>query len=410
MPPSKACATAKPSACAASAQEWRALPAALALLALTGCATSPGPTSPKGTAPAPAPPAHEAALPKQAAAAPPRQAPDFPYAKFRAYGRQEAKALWERARNGQRAAPAPAAPGQPKPGFSEYAQFDAYADQRAQQAKDEFFKGRYNRSRARLPENVERWRSAPDIANPGPDLANFPNSAFTLPQGRAYVEISPFTYYGAAKSTPAQYNAEFLLRYGATDDIELRVFGNGVSWMGGANATWGFSPIAFDTKIQLWTEKQDYFLPAAGFEAYIQTQWLGSAAFNGGTQPSFTFNFDQSLPFDIDLEYNLGVTRVQDSTGHNDWEFSFQWGLQRDLFNKDFAVFVHGFYNAMTLPRLPTTQAAFSTKGNQLTQNAVGAGFVWTVNSRLAVFGQTSGGTTQFTPSIISMLGFAAAF
>ena len=25
------------------------------------------------------------------------------------------------------------------------------------------------------------------IRTPGPDLANFPNSAFTLPQGRAYV-------------------------------------------------------------------------------------------------------------------------------------------------------------------------------------------------------------------------------
>lgn len=250
----------------------------------------------------------------------------------------------------------------------------------------------------------------PDIANPGPDLANYPNSAFTLPRGRAYVEISPFTYYGAGLATPAQYNTEYLLRYGLIDDIELRLFGNGLSWIGGSSSTWGFSPIAFDTKIHLWAEKPDYFLPAAGFEAYIQTEWLGNAAFNGGTQPSFTFNFDQSLPFDIDLEYNLGVSRFQDIAGENVWDFNFQWGLQRDLFSKDFAVFVHGFYNAATLPRVPNPRIAFSIQSNKLTQNAIGAGFIWTVNRRLAVYGQASGGTTRFTPSLITMLGFAVAF
>jgi hypothetical protein len=64
----------------------------------------------------------------------------------------------------------------------------------------------------------------------------------------------------------------------------------------------------------------------------------------------------------------------------------------------------------MTLPRVPNPQVTFGTKGNKFTQNAVGAGFIWTVNRRLAVYGQTSGGTTQFTPSLISMLGFAVSF
>ncbi|MGH8551102.1 MAG: transporter, partial [Methylococcales bacterium] len=327
------------------------------------------------------------------------------YDPFRAYGRLEARTIWNAARRKSRPDLST-----PSARFSKYREFQAYGTQRAEQAAEEFFKGRYNRSRARLPQNIERWRAKPDIANPGPDLANYPNSAFTLPRGRFYVEISPFTYYGTGLASPAQYNSEFLLRFGATDDIELRLFGNGLSWIGGSNPTWGFSPIAFDTKIQMWTEKPDYFLPAAGFEAYIQTEWLGNAAFNGGTQPSFTFNFDQSLPFDIDLEYNLGLTRFRDISGENVWEFSFQWGLQRDLFNKDFAVFIHGFYNAASLPRVPNPQIPFSTHGNNLTQNAIGAGFIWTVNQHLAVYGQASGGTTQFTPSLITMLGFAVAF
>ncbi|MFZ4701365.1 MAG: transporter, partial [Candidatus Methylumidiphilus sp.] len=247
------------------------------------------------------------------------------------------------------------------------------------------------------------------IANPGPDLANFPNSAFTLPRGRAYIEISPFTYYGSGFASPAQYNAEFLMRYGLTDDIELRLFGNGLSWVGGSEPTWGFSPIAFDTKIQLWTEKPDWFLPAAGFEAYLQTEWLGNKAFNGGTQPSFTFNFDQSLPWEVDFEYNLGATRFQDSIGQNIWEFSFQWAFQRDLFNKDIAVFIHGFYNAASLPRLPNANLPYDAY-KAPTQSATGAGLIWTANKRFAVYGQVSGGMTKFTPSIISLLGFALSF
>ncbi|MDF9391174.1 MULTISPECIES: transporter [Methylococcus] len=288
-----------------------------------------------------------------------------------------------------------------------YEPFETYGSQRAEVVTEAFFKGRYNRSRARLPENVEKWRSQADIGNPGPDLANFPNSAFTLPAGRAYVEFVPFTYYGTSQSSPAQYNTEFLLRYGLTDDIELRLFGNGVAWQGGSNAAWGFAPIAFDTKINVWLEKPEYFLPALGVEAYLQTQWLGSAPFDSGTQPSISFNFDQSLPFDIDLEYNLGVTRTQQTPGQNEWEFVFQWALQRDLFDKDFAAFIHGYYNAMTLPRLPDVQAPVA---DDLTQDAVGAGLIWTVNSRCAMWAQSAAGTTRNSPSLISSIGLALAF
>ncbi|WP_201276328.1 transporter family protein [Methylotetracoccus oryzae] len=326
-------------------------------------------------------------------------------ASFREYGRIEAKTLWNRARTRARSSDTPP----PTRTFVARNDLTALAQEQATDARETFFRGRYNRSRARLPENIERWRSQPDIANPGPDLANFPNSAFTLPAGRAYIEMSPLTFYGTAAGQPVQYNAEYLLRYGLTDDIELRLFGNGPSWMGGARSSAGFAPIAFDTKIQLWTEKPDYYLPAAGFEAYLLTQWFGSAPFNAGTQPSFTFNFDQSLPFEIDFEYNLGATRVQASDGVNVWEFSFQWALQRDLFDEDFAVFIHGFYNAMSLPRLPNVTVPRSFY-DDVKQNAVGAGFIWTANRRFALYGQVSAGTTKFTPSTISMLGFAVSF
>lgn len=294
---------------------------------------------------------------------------------------------------------------------------DVYVKDAAKTVTEEFFRGRYDRSRARLPENIDAWRSKPDIGNPGADLANFPNSAFTLPQGRAYIEMSPLTYYGPARGQGPQFNSEFLLRYGVTDNIEARIFGNGVSWQGTAynvsgynpSAT-GFSPIAFDTKIHLMEEMKDFYLPTVGFEAFIQTQLLGTAAFNQGTTPGFTFNFDQSLPFDIDFEYNLGAIEQVDVVGNKVWQFSFQWAFQRDVLEKNVALFIHGFYNAMTLPRLPTLGVAYNNYGLTPSENAVGAGVIWTPNNRVSFWAQSAGGTTAYTPSVISNIGFAVAF
>lgn len=285
--------------------------------------------------------------------------------------------------------------------------------------KQYFFIGRYDRSRARLPENVDAWRASPNIGNPGPDLANWPNSAFTLPEGRAYIEFEPLSYsaqFTTGATQPAQYAMDFLLRYGLTDDIELRVFGNGPTWtLGNVQAT-NFAPLAFDTKIHVFDEREDLFLPAMGIEAYIQTEWLGSTNTNSGTQPSINLNFDQSLPWEIDFEYNLGAVRTLESTNgfnSNVWELSFQWSLQRDFFEKQVAFFIHGYFNAPSLPRVPNPgkQGKYTlSEANSDDQNVVGAGFIWTVNSRLAVWGQNSFGTNSASPSMLSNVGLALAF
>jgi hypothetical protein len=209
---------------------------------------------------------------------------------------------------------------------------------------------------------------------------------------------------------------DFLLRYGLTDDIELRVFGNGPTRTLGNIQSWNFAPLAFDTKIHVLDEHQELYLPALGIEAYIQTEWLGSTNTNSGTQPSINFNFDQSLPWEIDFEYNLGAVRILqtvDGTNTNVWEFSFQWSLQRDFFDEDFALFLHGYVNAPSLPRVPTAgnpAGASYSSASTYEQNVVGAGFLWTVNSRLAIWGQNSFGTNAATPSLLSNVGFAVSF
>ena len=332
------------------------------------------------------------------------------YAIFREYGRRLGQDMLKEAGYHERLNMREAG------GF--YASLVDYTQVLSKDDQTAFFKGRYDRSRARLPENIERWRSEPDIGNPGADLANWPNSAFTLPQGRVYIEFEPLSFSSAVAvgtPQPVQYSMDYLLRYGLTDNIELRLFGNGPTYTGGSTNSWNFSPLGFDTKIHCWGEQKDIFLPAMGIEAFLQTEWLGNTTTNSGTQPGVSFNFDQSLPFEIDFEYNLGAVRTQDVTSdqkNNVWGFSFQWSLQRDFWDKNLAWFIHGYYNAPSLPRVPNSQGVKSATGNVVgeQQNVVGAGLIWTINSRVSMWGQTSAGTNASTPSMLSNMGFAVAF
>ena len=159
---------------------------------------------------------------------------------------------------------------------------------------------------------------------------------------------------------PAVYQWEYLIRYGLTDNLEFRLFSNGLSVQGAQGkqpAVTGFSPLAFDFKANFWEENTRYHIPAMGVELYIQTTF-GSPAFNAGTQPSINLLFDQSLPLEIGFEYNFGINGVQNSQGQTVYQFSYQWSFQREVV-KDFDVFFHGFYNASALPRfLPFRNSA----------------------------------------------------
>jgi len=256
-------------------------------------------------------------------------------------------------------------------------------------------------------DNQLRRRLKVDIRDPDPDTANFPNGAYTIPKGRVYIENSPLGLYNTSRNgtQPRIYQWEFLFRYGITDNLEFRIFSNGLSHQSAQKhtpAVTGFSPLAFDFKANFWEENTRYFIPAMGIEVYLQTE-LGSSAFNSGTQPSINILFDQSLPFDLNFEYNLGITGVQNDFGQIAYQFSFQWSLQREII-KDFDLFFHGFYNAAALPRLLQFQETASSIP-QIT--VMGVGGIWTVNDRLAVFGSYNFGVTSAAPQTIALMGFA---
>jgi hypothetical protein len=159
-----------------------------------------------------------------------------------------------------------------------------------------------------------------------------------------YIANDPAGFFGASRFIPRIYQWEYLFRYGLTDDLEFRIFSNGMTVQarqGKPAATTGYSPLAFGFKANFWEENTKYHIPAMGAEIYLRTNF-GSPAFNAGTQPSINLLFDQSLPLAINFEYNLGITGVQNLLGQTKYQFSYQWSFQREVVN-DFDIFLQGF-------------------------------------------------------------------
>ena len=251
-----------------------------------------------------------------------------------------------------------------------------------------------------FPEGLdpERSRQPHTIRDPGPDTANYPNSPETLPRGGIYLETSPVFFTGAINGVqPRSYNAEYLLRLGLTDRVEFRLYSSGLTWQAAGNGlpqSTGLSPLTFDTKIHFWEENREWFLPAVGFEAFIQTPW-GSPAFNSGTQPGISMLFRNTLFWGLTAEYNVGMTSDSTQAGLVPIDVV-QWAFTKSI-TDDFDIFVHGFQNESALPRLSA-------------QTVVGAGFIWFPSDRVSVYGNWGAGTDKSGPATTFQLGVAGSF
>lgn len=257
----------------------------------------------------------------------------------------------------------------------------------------------------------------PDITTPGPDMGDFPNSAFTLPKGRSYIEFSPVTLANADRQAPAAYLAPFLLRYGLTDNVEFRVIGNGITHVGGSNPTTGFSPLNLDLKVHLWNDRKEWLIPAVSLEVFLLTPW-GSSQFTAGWEPSLNLNFDLPITKTTNLEWTLGYSGVQEAVNINTSErfiprfnflvpgihravdrnfnqFSAQWAIEQEI-NDRLEVFVHGFHNGAIHLNLGAGEM-------------VGVGGFWKFSPRLMGFGSINTGLTPNLPTCAAQLGFAIA-
>jgi hypothetical protein len=263
------------------------------------------------------------------------------------------------------------------------------------------------------PKGPPPW---PNIDEPGPDLGDFPNSAYTLPRGRSYLEIAPFSLEGPDSQAPSSYSTPFLLRYGVTDDVEFRIFGSGYTHVYGSSPVDGFSPIAFDLKVHCWDDRRDWCIPAMSLEVYIQSTF-GTKAFSGGWQPSVNLNFDLPVTEKTNIEWTIGYSGVQDAvnvvTGEriiprhrseiddvqrenlNVNMLTVQWALEQEITDK-LEVFYHGYYNGAILFQ-------------QGAGTMMGFGLFYKFSPRLMGFGSMNFGLTENLPPLFGQVGFAIA-
>ncbi len=234
------------------------------------------------------------------------------------------------------------------------------------------------------------YAEEPSIKSPGADMANFPNGSFTLPQGSAYAETGG-NYNSKSTYSSEQYNVSYLLRYGLTDNIELRLMSDGYTFVNDGNKTKGISPQTFDIKWHLIDANENLMLPSIAVEFGTQTTWADDA-FKESTLPFLGLNFDNSLPYDIALNYSVGFDSQLNANGNKEYLLALSWAFQRDV-TKDVAVFVNGYTNTLA----------------GLTTSAIGGGGQWTLTERVAVFSNVAAGLTTNTPDVYGLLGFAVA-
>ena len=241
----------------------------------------------------------------------------------------------------------------------------------------------------------------PDIREPGPDSSDFPNSPYTLPRGWNYLETSPVNYTSSVNTLQTEtYNWNYLLRMGLTDRVEFRLYGNGLSWQAaglGQPESTGFSPLVFDTKIHLFDENRELFIPATGLEVYVQTPW-GSPAFDSGTQPGIMLLFLNTLPWGWEVNWNVGLVGDQAAADVGAVRFTdaVQWSFTKGVTER-FAIFLQGFKNQAALPRVAN-------------QTVLGGGMVLNLNRRFTVFGSYNAATDKAGPASTYYIGGAGAF
>ncbi len=192
----------------------------------------------------------------------------------------------------------------------------------------------------------------PDIKNPGLDLGDYPNSAYTIPACACQIEFTPFSIMAEDEYNQPAYFTQFLLRFGLTDDVEFRILGNGFTAVYTEPQMIGFSPIALDAKVHLWDAKREWLLPASSLEVILSTDW-GTPAFCDGYQPSINLNFDLPITDTLTFECTVGYGEVVGlasqrspqggplTTRENVNQVSFSWSFGQDL-TEDLQVFVTG--------------------------------------------------------------------
>jgi hypothetical protein len=236
----------------------------------------------------------------------------------------------------------------------------------------------------------------PDITEPGPDSADFPDSAFAVPTGIVYLETS-LTYASSKGPRVRDYFTNTLVRIGLWEDLELRIASPGIIHENGPEeSVTGVGPLTIGFKQHVWDEVAESGIPAFGVIAQVNVP-TASAGFDDGTAiPTVFCNFDHTLSANSYFEWNLGLSAVHADDGHRFVQGNFLWSLGHEV-NDDITVFFHGFTN------FP------ASSGNQ-EEVVMGPGMIWFVNKRVAVDFSYNFGLTDESLHRLVRLGLSMAF
>ena len=252
-----------------------------------------------------------------------------------------------------------------------------------------------------------------DIRDPDPDTANFPNGAYTLPKGRLYIENSPVGFYAGSRNgnQPPIYQWEYLLRYGLTDNLEFRLFSNGLTYQAGQGkqpAITGYSPLAFDFKANFWEENTRYHIPGHGARG-LPPDHLRIP----GVQQRHPAVHEPALRPEPALRDRLRI-QLRDHGGPE------QSGANRLPVQLPVVVPTPGCQGLRHLlsrllqcgrpAAIPASSRSRLRSARIPNVTVMGLGAIKTVNDRFAIFGSYNFGVTPASPKTIALLGFAVAF
>ncbi len=111
-----------------------------------------------------------------------------------------------------------------------------------------------------------------DVGTPGPDISNFPNSPFTVSQGRFYIETSPVFISGARRGPPAPYNARSPCS-GMDSPIASSCASSRTARPLSAehSPSTGWRPWPGISKPTSGRQNEEYHIPAVGLEVFLLT-------------------------------------------------------------------------------------------------------------------------------------------
>lgn len=253
-----------------------------------------------------------------------------------------------------------------------------------------------------------------DIKDPGPDTADFPDSAFTVPPGAAYLETS-LTYASAKGPVLRDYFTATLIRVGLIQNLELRISTPGliVENTQATTAT-GFGPFTIGFKAHVWDEIEESGIPALGIIGQLTTR-TGSAGFNPATvEPFLFFNFDHTLPSNMEFEWNAGIGVVEADDGDVQATGVFLWALSKE-FTPKLTGFIQGFTIVPTAAVEgesfdPVAGAVLPAVGSNQPEVVIGPGFILFASRHMALDASYNFGLTPVSPHRILRFGVAMAF